>query len=176
MVIVSRIEYRTQLTFLSKHECDTIMKPFRKLFKQKLHLSISIPNAILENRLIYNFRDFYEVQLQSKITNFLIQVNNTRLLGDITDLRIKQLQTSEWLQYSPLHSWPYTNIPKRFYKKFIACMISLCHDNKITFIVNPNKLNEIMGGTITIQSIINESFKDPLIRVQLRNRSIMFLD
>ena len=65
------------------------MKPFRKLFKQKLHLSISIPNAILENRLIYNFRDFYEVQLQSKITNFLIQVNDTRLLGDITNLRIK---------------------------------------------------------------------------------------
>ena len=61
MVIIPKLEYRTQLTFLSRHECDNIIKPFRKLFKQKLHLATSIPNAILENRLIYNFRDFYDV-------------------------------------------------------------------------------------------------------------------
>ena len=86
MVIIPKLEYRTQLTFLSRRECDTIIKPFRKLFKQKLHLSTSIPNAILENRLIYNFRDFYELQLQSKITNFLIQINDKRLLGDVTNI------------------------------------------------------------------------------------------
>src|SRR2546430_7895007 len=51
---------------ISPNECSYIIKPFRKIFKQKLHLARSIPNAILENRLIYNFRDFYEVQMQSK--------------------------------------------------------------------------------------------------------------
>jgi len=89
MVIIPKLEYRTQLTFLSRRECDNIIKPFRKLFKQKLHLATSIPNAILENRLIYNFRDFYELQLQSKISNFLLQINDKRLLGDITNIRIK---------------------------------------------------------------------------------------
>ncbi len=102
MVITPKIEYRTQLTYLSPNECSYIMKPFRKIFKQKLHLARSIPNAILENRLIYNFRDFYEVQMQSKITNFLIQINDKNLLGEITDVRLKQLQTKEWLQFSPL--------------------------------------------------------------------------
>src|SRR5437764_5253222 len=156
MVIVPRIEYRTQLTFLSKNECNTIMKPFRKLFKQKLHLSISIPNAILENRLIYNFRDFYEVQLQSKITNFLIQVNDTRLLGDITNIRIKQLQTSEWLQYSPLLCWPYNNIKIRHYKSFVASMISLCYDNNISFNVNNKVL--LQYNRLLALSLNNLSF------------------
>src|SRR5438045_6706674 len=58
MVIIPKLEYRTQLTFLSRRECDNIIKPFRKLFKQKLHLATSIPNAILENKLIYNLETF----------------------------------------------------------------------------------------------------------------------
>jgi hypothetical protein len=72
MVIVPLIEYRTQLTYLSKNECHTLVAPFRKLFKQKLRLAISIPNAILENQLIYKYRNLYEIQRQSKITNFVI--------------------------------------------------------------------------------------------------------
>src|SRR5207249_1347705 len=76
MVILPRIEYRTQLTYLSEHDCRNIIIPFRKLFKQKLRMAISMPNAILENSLIYHFRDLWEVQKQSKITNLCIQIND----------------------------------------------------------------------------------------------------
>src|SRR3954469_24548947 len=176
MVIMPCIEYRTQLCFLSKNECDTIMKPFRKLFKQKMCFSITMPNAILENRQIYNFRDFYEVQLQSKISNFLIQINDTHLLGEITDLRLKQLQHKEWLQYSPLYQWPYDTISKKHYNTSLASMISICKENNITFNTHPNKRNEILGGNITIQSIIGNNFNNPSITKQLRSRNIMFLD
>ena len=70
MVIIQRIEYHTQLTFLSNNDCANIIIPFRKLlFKQKLHMAISMPNVILANNCIYCFRDLYEVQKQSKITN-----------------------------------------------------------------------------------------------------------
>ena len=81
MVIIPRLEYRSQLTILDRNDCHKITSPFRKFFKNKLNLSISAPNAIMESNLIYNFRDFYEVQLQSKISNFLIQVNDTALMG-----------------------------------------------------------------------------------------------
>ena len=55
MVIIPRIEYRTQLTILSKRDCDSIIAPFRQLYKNKIRLSSTAPNAILENNFIYKF-------------------------------------------------------------------------------------------------------------------------
>src|SRR2546421_3488805 len=55
-------------------------------------------------------------------------------------------------------------------------MISLCYQNNISFDINNLVKNEILGGSLTIQSIIGLAFKQPAIRSQLRQRSIMFLD
>src|SRR5256885_1712382 len=88
MVILPCIEYRTQLTFLSPSECATIAAPFCHLFKYKLHLSFTAPNALLANCFIYRYCDLYEVQLQSKIYNFLVQLN----AQDVNTIRLLQLQ------------------------------------------------------------------------------------
>ncbi|CAH1770357.1 7707_t:CDS:2, partial [Entrophospora sp. SA101] len=103
-VIIPRIEYRTQLTFLIKKECDNISSPFRQLFKHKINLSTSAPNAIVNNRMIYNYRNLYE-----------------------------QIQHNEWLCKSPLIEWPYNTPQCQHYSSFIPSMITLCHSNKFTF-------------------------------------------
>ena len=172
-VIIPRIEYRTQLTFLTKKECDNISSPFRQLFKHKIHLSTSAPNAIINNRMIYNYRNLYEVQLQSKITNFYIQLNDKRLLGNITDIRLKQIQHNEWLRKSPLIEWPYNTPQCRHYSSFIPSMITLCHSNKFTFQVHPHQTNEIVEGDIEIRTLISNFVHS---KNQLRNNSIMFLE
>ena len=133
MVIIPRLEYRSQLTVLSYGECSKITAPFRKLFKNKLSLAITAPNAILENNLIYSFRDFYEVQLQSKITNFLIQINDKGLMGKLTDIRLCQLQFLEWLPTSPLISWPYRTIPNAHKKSYLRSMLTLCFQQQFSF-------------------------------------------
>ena len=61
MVIIPTIEYRAQLTALTQNECSKITSIFRRIFKNKLNLSIIAPNAIMENCYIYNFRNLYEV-------------------------------------------------------------------------------------------------------------------
>jgi hypothetical protein len=66
-LIIPRIEYRSQLIVLTKQECASIISPFRKLFKQKLRFASTMPNAILDNTYIYQFRDLYELQKQAKI-------------------------------------------------------------------------------------------------------------
>ena len=71
----------------------------------------------MENCYIYNFRDLYEVQKQSKITNFFIQLNNKGLLGQVTNIRIKQIQLQEWLTTSPLLEWYHKDITKNKEKK-----------------------------------------------------------
>ena len=76
MVIIPTIEYRVQLTALTQNECSKITSIFSRIFKNKLNLSITAPNAIMENRYIYNFQDLYEVLQQSQISNFYNQLND----------------------------------------------------------------------------------------------------
>src|ERR1700722_16278578 len=147
MVIIPRIEYRTQLTFLSERECSDIIIPFRKLYKHKLHFSSSLPNATLENYSIYRFRDLYEVQLQSKITNFYLQINDPGVLGWVMKIRICQLQLQEWLRFSPLREWPY-NLSKRFYTKFLAVHLALCKQHNFSTFSSPHLHNSVLGGTV----------------------------
>src|SRR3990170_7703228 len=93
---------------------------------------------------ISSFTNF-EVQLQAKITNFTIQINDRRLLGKITDIRLKQLQTREWLSRSPLVTWPYNSVQKNLYRSFIAGLLSLCNQQQINFNVTKEQFNVILG-------------------------------
>src|SRR5207253_10556060 len=88
MVIIPRLEYLTQITILTAKECHQIITPFRIFFKNKLHMNRITPNAILNDPLIYNFRDFYELQLQSKLNNFAVQLNQHSLMQSVTFLRL----------------------------------------------------------------------------------------
>src|SRR5438034_3916117 len=72
-LIIPRIEYWTQMTVLSKQQNEKIIKPFRKIFKNKLRMAMTAPNAILNNPFIYNYRNLEEIQKQAKITNYLVQ-------------------------------------------------------------------------------------------------------
>ena len=93
MIIISRLEYCSQITILNFNQCTKIVSPFRKFFKNKLNLVTTALNAILENTLIYNFWDFFEVQKQSKIINFFVQINDKGLLDEIINICLKQIQT-----------------------------------------------------------------------------------
>jgi len=85
-VLIPQLEYRTQMTILTKDNCDAISSIFIQLFKAKLNLARSTPNAIPLNRWIYNYRDLYGVQLQAKLSNFLIALNHQSLLGKVTNI------------------------------------------------------------------------------------------
>jgi len=137
-------------------------------------LAITAPNAILENTLIYNFCDFFEVQKQSKITNFFIQINDKGLLGQITKIRLKQIQTQEWLSENPLIDWPYDKIEKRHTKFFLHSMITLCQQHEISFNINPSLNNRITGGKYHIRQILGNLTKNDI--TSLRNQQIMFLE
>jgi hypothetical protein len=175
MVIISRIEYRTQITFLSKQDCDNIVVSFRKLFKHKLKMASSMPNAALENHYIYKFRDLREVQKQLKITNFSVQINDSSSLGIITNIRLLQLQQLECLTQSPIVEWPYNTIQKRHYASFLASSISLCQFNNISFKCLQHLHNIILEGTTSIRSLLsNSQFIN--CRLQLIKHNILFLE
>ncbi len=106
-VVIPRLEYRSQLVFLSEDLCSTLMASYKKLFKHKLNLNQCIPNAILSTNLLYNFRSLYEVKVHSMFTNLVCLLNDPNLAGLTTKIRIRQLQTQLHLAQCPLMDWPF---------------------------------------------------------------------
>ena len=51
----------------------------------------------MDNSLIYNFRNLWEIQRQAKITEFTIQINDNGILGKITHAHLKNIQRYLWI-------------------------------------------------------------------------------
>jgi len=153
-LIIPRIEYWTQTTVLSKQQNEKIIKPFRKIFKNKLRMAITVPNAILNNPFIYNYRNLEEIQKQAKITNFLVQINDKKQLGKITKLRLRNLQKKEWLAKSLVEVFPFDKRLKKYKNNFIFNNLLLCKENDITFGISESTKTNIEGGKITLHKIL----------------------
>ena len=77
------------------------MTLFRKTLKYKLGFSSSIPNNIIINPYIYGCIDIYQNQLEAKSTAFFIQLNDKGVLGEITNIRLINLQKLLRLTHHP---------------------------------------------------------------------------
>ena len=144
------------MTILSKDNCDKISAIFIQLFKSKLSLARSAPNAILLNRWIYNYRDLYGIQLQAKLSNFLIALNHKSLLGQVTYIRLLQIQSKYNLDRNPVVSWPLDFLANRHNVTFLEGLLTLCKKHSLSYSVPDSQLNVILGGHTPIRSIVNQ--------------------
>src|ERR1044072_2210189 len=156
-VIVPRLEFKSQLTFISESMIHYITEPFRILFKHKLSMNKCSPNALLTNPLIYNYRDLYDAQIQAKVSNLETQLNDTSIVGRTTAIRIRNLQYKYCLHKSPLEEWPFDKAHD--FKDHIADLLCVLPDVSITFQVHersPYTYN-IKGGNVPLHSILPHS-------------------
>ena len=144
------------MTILTKDNCDAISSIFIQLFKAKLNLARSTPNAILLNRWIYNYRDLYGIQLQAKPSNFLIALNHQSLLGRMTNIRLLQIQSKYGLDCNPVISWPLDSIINRTNITFLEGLLSLCKKHNFSYSVPDTYRNAILGENMPIRSILNQ--------------------
>ena len=63
IVILSRLLYKTQLTFLEHSFCDKIMGTIRRLFKSLVSLSKDILISTFHSPLLYNVTHLFDAQL-----------------------------------------------------------------------------------------------------------------
>ena len=109
-VAISRIEYKSQLITLSNKEATTITANLRRLLRYKIGITNTAPNIILSNKKIYKMIDYFERQTEAHIANLIIKLNNKGTLGTSTEIRLRQLQTNEWLHDNPLSIWNYNDV------------------------------------------------------------------
>ena len=120
-----------KLRFSQKKECDSLMSTFRIMFKHKLKWARSMPNAVMDNQFIYNFRNLYELNLQAKLTNYVVQIIDRSILGRFTNIRLRKLQSLMWIPDNPL-LYPFSMTNYRwnsFNNNFHFNMIMLCRQN-----------------------------------------------
>ena len=103
-VLAPQIEYRTQLTIFNEFQCAQLFAPLRKLFKHKIGLASTAPNYITDCHSIYNVSNLSNLQLLSRTSKLHKQLNNDNLLGDVTHIHLRNLQTSEWIVFNLLVS------------------------------------------------------------------------
>src|SRR2546429_4836928 len=171
-VLIPRIEYRTQATVLTAQVCSSIIAPYIKMFKRKLSLSSTAPNAMLVNNGMYNFRHLYDVQLQSKLSQLVVAINNTSLVGNVLNIRLCQLQLYYWLDSNPLLVWPFSS-PKSLDGSFLTQVLTLAKKHEFSFTV-PSKLQFIIqGGSDVVRTHLSEEDYKSMYKF-LRRKRILF--
>ena len=88
-VLLPSIEYRLQISFLSKAACKRIQRPIWILIKNKLSLAKSAPNSMCSHTKILGMRTIWQNQLAHHIIELMICMNKTDIVGIIIRLRIK---------------------------------------------------------------------------------------
>jgi ribonuclease HI len=175
-VLAPKLEYRYQTTFFSKKECSDLLSPITKLLKNKLGLSRSFPNSVLHHPHFYNLFDYWQLQCQSMVTNFIIRINDSSLIGQISRIQLKQLQQTLWIPFCPLllsEMLPTKLNHKNITAACITLMISShisCQFSSPSFISSYN----IKGGNVPLINLIPDQYFK--LAPSLKKYSILFLE
>jgi len=127
VVLVPRCEYKMLITILSREEIKKLTTQIRKLLRNKIGISNTVPNVILPHKELYNLIDLYHRQNESQITNLLKRLNDEHLMGTITEIRLRQLQEAEFLHNNPMDIWSYNRI-NAFKNNIIAKILCIAND------------------------------------------------
>ena len=94
-VICPRLTYRSQLTVLSSAACDSLMRHFRRFFKQQVGLVRSIPNVALHFRQLFGLNDLYSQQLLNRTSDaslFLNAHGTLQLVMLVVERKLQHIQ------------------------------------------------------------------------------------
>ncbi|CAB4443903.1 unnamed protein product [Rhizophagus irregularis] len=175
-VIIPRIEYKSQLTIWNHNQIEQLNKLSRSMFKQKTSLVATIPNSVIHSSLGYGVKDIGTIQLQRQVTRLYNQFNAQGILGIITRIRNKQLQSEMILTKSPTTEWNIKSCDLKVKHNILAATLAIMYDHNLTFRSSGQDENIISGGSLRITDFFthNELFKNRMNQ-QLMKHGIYFI-
>ncbi|GBB99149.1 hypothetical protein RclHR1_03430010 [Rhizophagus clarus] len=142
-VLMPILEYRNQFQVFTIEQCNFVMAPIKKLFKQALHLPRSTPDALIHHYLLPSINNFFHNQMYSHIamTQLLF---NTPLLNPIAMTQMLTTQYEFWLPHFPTHE----DLTKLESTKLATTFLSklLIHFNNFNIVFTPVYDTTITGG------------------------------
>ncbi|CAB4406279.1 unnamed protein product [Rhizophagus irregularis] len=148
--ILGVIEYKSQLTIWNHNQIEQLNKLSRSMFKQKTSLVATIPNSVIHSSLGYGVKDIGTIQLQRQVTRLYNQFNAQGILGIITRIRNKQLQSEMILTKSPTTEWNIKSCDLKVKHNILAATLAIMYDHNLTFRSSGQDENIISGGSLHI--------------------------
>jgi hypothetical protein len=99
--------------------------------------------------------------------------NDIGLIGSTTDIRLVQLQISEWLSTSPLQNWPHSD-PSPF-KDWIPALLSALKSFDLNFLSHPLFDDTVKGGAMPIHSKFTQMAYRKIISM-IRPKNLMYCE
>ncbi|GBC05624.1 hypothetical protein RclHR1_06320002 [Rhizophagus clarus] len=170
-VLMPILEYRNQFQVFTIEQCNFIMAPIKKLFKQSLHLLRSTPDALIHHYLLPLINNFFYNQMYSHIamTQLLF---NTPLLNPIAMTQMLTTQYEFWLPHFPTHD----DLTKLESTKLATTFLSklLIYFNNFNIVFTPVYDTTITGGRTPLLFHIPNITKSDI--TSLKNKRLIFLD
>ncbi|GBC02754.1 hypothetical protein RclHR1_00480011 [Rhizophagus clarus] len=170
-ILIPILEYRSQFQIFSFKECEALMSPIKKIFKNSLHLSRSTHDNLIYNKLFPSINNFFFHQLysQSALVNLLF---NSPLLKPVALQQLLQFQYDFWLPNFPSPTDLSRLSSQKLNQNFLSKL--LIYFSKFNLFFFPNIDLNILGGrhpiVLEIPNINKQDIKS------LRKKRIMFMD
>src|SRR5436190_1263513 len=142
VVIIPRVEYKMLITILSREDINTLTAKIRRLMRNKMGISNTAPNIILTHKDLYNLIDLFYRQGEAQITNLLKRLNNSHLVGEITQIKSNDgKKLLEWRQIPSKNAITLKGkIPQWFKKLEMEVMENESRTLKNEFNIQNNKI------------------------------------
>src|SRR4051812_44468669 len=101
-VLLPKVLYRLKCTALSEYECNVIMSPFKKLYKNTSSLVSSLPNSFLHYKQALGLTNLFQQHLTNHITNLSNALSAGDSFSRIIQHRLFQIAKDINIPFSPL--------------------------------------------------------------------------
>ena len=173
-VLLPRIEFLMQLEIFTEHECNSIMAPIRKLLKWKAGLHSTINNNVLHLNEPYGIKNLFQHQMAVQLDWLNTQFNDKGVLGDISWIRLLQIQYKYWTPNAPLNF--IKKLPRLKYgNNLIESTIHINRHLPIEMAVTHNFSSQISGGVYALVDVLPTPDYIKLLST-IRKHRIMFLE
>jgi hypothetical protein len=175
MVAIPRIEYKANLTIFNESDARMMTAKLRKVMRYKIGVTNTGPNVLLNNKDIFNMIDFFDRQTEAHIANLVLRLNDKGTLGLTTEIRLRELQTKEWLYDNPLDVWNYNNV--NLFKNNLIAQILCCMNSlglAINYIGYDKEYFKIGSGKLPIIEVLKDEYRKNINSLRIRN--LMYID
>src|SRR6266542_2665995 len=177
VVLIPKLEYRAQVSFLSSNACTKIVSPFKSLFKRKVKLASCIPDVALYASNGYKITNLYNHLLKCILARLYNLFNSPDLPTNFILIDLLKLRFILGIPYSPTQviDWsPWLTKRKLLHHYLIHSFQALSLQN-LTFDLSPTLLDllSIKGGTHALCDIFPQIHAKYL--TQLLDKHLFYL-
>jgi len=163
-------------TSLSAYSCQKISSPFIIMFKQKSKLSSGFPNVGLFSPHLHNIIELSSYLLRDHISTLYNLLNSRSSIRSLYIARLKSLQSTLWLPFSPLDlvDWSPFIKHKCIKNDFLAQTLIAARSLSINFSSSlPSNNLTVTGGYLPIINLIPSIYAMHI--TSLKFKTLLFL-